>query len=608
MARHDEGTIGERANPTGTKKVSPARNAIAVVLLVALSTVAYLEWSANRRSGAAIRKLNETVGKQEGDLLTMKEVEDLIGRKPDGPVVEENGALKATYTWKGLFRRYPLIAIYRKQTTPKLLRIWMAGGEPPAAEAEGVAEHQPNQEAARQVAEWQKPVEDEARALEDTALLERRRQLERQDRRSLQKGGQLRGQNQEETASDGRDDGATVKLQAFASGATARVGGYRPQPLRLSSDRPAELAKSQEMAAPLFGVIALGPRESTTRVIVALDEPEGQPSRLYVDANANGDLTDDPRPVWTSSESKAQDGRTHTMFRGNTSIMRTLGGAPIPARFYFYRFDKNDPKRAAFKETLFYYADYGYEGEITLGDARYKALLVDGLATGDFRGNAGSGFSGVELMIDVNGNGRFDRRGESYDVRKPFNIKGTTYEIAGLTASGGEFQVRKSDTSVAEILPPPDLSPGQKAIRFSARTTDDQEVNFPSSYAGRLVLLDFWATWCGPCIAELPHLTKAYERFHDQGFEVLGISLDQPNVGEKVASFTREKQMPWRQVYDGKYWTAEVATLYAVDSIPQAYLVDGDTGEILAAGTSLRGERLEETIAAALRKKGLLNE
>jgi peroxiredoxin len=400
--------------------------------------------------------------------------------------------------------------------------------------------------------------------------------------------------------------GETVKLQPLSSGAMPRMGGYMPQQLKLRAEKPSGLTKAPELAAPLFGVLSIGAKESPARVIVAVDEPEGQPAKLYVDSNANGDLTDDPAPEWKSRVQKSQDGKELTMYSGGASVELPLGGKPVPAHLGMYRFDRNDPLRKALKDVLLYYADYGYEGEITLGDATYRGMLVDRFATGDFRGADGPRGSGVQLMIDVNKNGRFDNRGERFDVREPFNIKGTTYEIAGLPASGAEFRIKESDKTLAEILPPPDLSPGKKAIRFTAKATDGQEVNFPSTYAGKLVMLDFWATWCGPCIAELPHLTKAYDRFHDQGFEILGISLDQPNAGEKVASFTREKNMPWQQVYDGKFWQAQVADLYAVDSIPRAYLVDGDTGEILATGTSLRGAGLEKTLAAALEKKGLL--
>jgi hypothetical protein len=232
MTRHDEGTIGEPAKPKGKnqKKVSPARNAIGVVLLVSLSTVAYLEWSANRRSGAAISKLNEILGKEEGDLLSMKEVEDLIGRKPDGPAIEENGVLKVTYTWKGVFRQYPLFAIYRNQSPPMLLRIGMADGKaPPAVGALTVEKPKPSQKAIRPV-------------------IERRRRKDEQERKTG-------------SEDDDRKGGEAVRLRPFASGATARVGSYMPQPLRLKSDRPAELTKAPELAAPLFGVIALG-RES----------------------------------------------------------------------------------------------------------------------------------------------------------------------------------------------------------------------------------------------------------------------------------------------------------------------------------------------------------
>jgi thiol-disulfide isomerase/thioredoxin len=272
-----------------------------------------------------------------------------------------------------------------------------------------------------------------------------------------------------------------------------------------------------------------------------------------------------------------------------------------------YRIANGGTVSKAVKDYLFYEADYGCEGEITLGDSRYQVMLVDRLATGDFRGTPGSDSSGVMLMIDVNRNGRFESLSEMYDVRKPFNVKGTTYEIAGLTASGAEFSIRASDRWVPENLPPPpDLRPGHRALKFIASTIDGQEVNFPSAYAGKIVLLDFWATWCGPYIAELPHLISAYDILHDRGFDVLGISLDQLNSGDKVVAFARQKNMRWRQVYDGKFWKSEVAELYAVDSIPQAYLVDGDSGVILATGGSLRGEQLEQTLTTALRKKGLL--
>ena len=144
---------------------------------------------------------------------------------------------------------------------------------------------------------------------------------------------------------------------------------------------------------------------------------------------------------------------------------------------------------------------------------------------------------------------------------------------------------------------------GQKVLTFDRKTTDGKAVSFPASYKGKVVMLDFWATWCGPCMGEVPNLARVYEKYHEKGFEVLGISLDQKDALDKVASVTKDKNMTWAQVYDGKFWQADIAQLYAVDSIPRAYLVDGDTGLIIADSSTLRGEALEGTIQKALASK-----
>jgi thiol-disulfide isomerase/thioredoxin len=392
-----------------------------------------------------------------------------------------------------------------------------------------------------------------------------------------------------------------IKMDWQPSGVSQKMGYYRPMRLELSSDKPDGIkAVPADLAAPLYGKLQLGPTEAPTTFFVIVDEPEGKPSRLFVDANANGDLTDDPPAEWKGKPMKGNNGTELTTYMGGADLETAYGAEKLKLHVEMYRFDKNDTQRAAFAHTLFYYRDYGRAGDVALGGKTYHAMLIDDAATGDFRPGKDAAKSSVTLLLDLNNNGKFEQRGESFDVTKPFNIGGTTYEVAGLNASGGTFQFVKSSQTVEETKPRPSLAKGAQALPFEAKTTDGGNIQFPQSYKGKLVMLDFWATWCGPCRAELPGLTSAYEKFHAKGFEVLGVSLDQANASEKLATFTKENKMPWPEIYDGKYWQADIAQKYYIESIPHPFLIDGDSGKIVAEGGALRGDELDGTIEKAL--------
>lgn len=143
------------------------------------------------------------------------------------------------------------------------------------------------------------------------------------------------------------------------------------------------------------------------------------------------------------------------------------------------------------------------------------------------------------------------------------------------------------------------LKPGGEPFKLVGVDLEGKEVSY-ADYKGKVLLVDFWATWCEPCIAELPNVQAAYGKYHEQGFEVLGISLDRDTDRDKLVRFILEKNLPWKQIYDGNFWDAANAKNYGVRAIPFTLLIGRD-GKIAAVGA--RGEKLASAIEAALAAK-----
>ena len=133
-------------------------------------------------------------------------------------------------------------------------------------------------------------------------------------------------------------------------------------------------------------------------------------------------------------------------------------------------------------------------------------------------------------------------------------------------------------------------------LKFTA--VDGREVDF-AKLRGKVVLLDFWATWCGPCIAEIPNVRAAYDRYHDKGFEVIAVSLDRKGDRQKLVDFVQKEQLPWPQHYVlNEQGRNELADQYGIMAIPAMFLLD-QSGRLVA--TDARGPKLEAEVKRLLK-------
>lgn len=215
-------------------------------------------------------------------------------------------------------------------------------------------------------------------------------------------------------------------------------------------------------------------------------------------------------------------------------------------------------------------------GKVTIGGKVYQAAIINSSEI-EFH-------KYCHFWLDANQNGQLDLDDVYGQMHKPFTILGKTYEITNIDRYGRSVTFIKSD---AKVVPP--VSVGREAPDFSAMTLDSKEIQL-SKLRGKTVLIDFWGTWCGPCIAEIPYLKKAHSKYKTKDFKIISIGIDDPN---KLRTFVKDNQLNWLHIQQNK--NDRLEKLYQISGFPSTFLVDKN-GIIVAKDVKLRGDNLLKTL------------
>ncbi len=189
----------------------------------------------------------------------------------------------------------------------------------------------------------------------------------------------------------------------------------------------------------------------------------------------------------------------------------------------------------------------------------------------------------------------FTRDIDPIELEKPMDrLKQRFPNNAAIATMSDQFKTMMAKKAEQDNAPKP-VAVGSMAPEITMPDTDDKPFSL-SQLRGKYVLVDFWASWCGPCRGENPNVVKAYNKFKDKNFTILGVSLDKDKSAWVNA--IQEDGLTWKQISDLKYWSSAATQLYGFSGIPYNVLVDPQ-GKIIAEG--LRGAALEAKLASVLK-------
>jgi peroxiredoxin len=373
----------------------------------------------------------------------------------------------------------------------------------------------------------------------------------------------------------------------LVNGASETVRYYLPQRLELrSTPREQNVRHPAFHGAPRFGALVAGTGQDSL-IAIALDESPDGLRKIYIDKNNDENLANDGSGDW-------RERRENYLATPAIIDVALAHDRQAQLAFQFYRFDKRLP------EALLYYRDYYASGGLLIDERRFEVMLIDENADGRF-----SDLQHTTLVVDENQDGKFEAipgSAEIFGGREPFHLDGESYILREVAADG---RWAKFAISPRKVSPKARLEVGQPAPEFSMPDFDGRPLRL-AELRGRVVLLNFWATWCKPCLAELPALTDAYRRFSPpadslearRDFETIGISLDDDR--RALERFLANDSLPWRQLFDGQGWSMEIARQYRVAALPRSFLLDRNG---IIRYVDPRSSELPEAIAELLREK-----
>jgi thiol-disulfide isomerase/thioredoxin len=392
--------------------------------------------------------------------------------------------------------------------------------------------------------------------------------------------------------------------------------GYMPTPLALVEAKPAGVSEEPAYEGkPRYGIIRVG-NGLKSDTLVALDVREGG-SRLYIDSNQNGDLSDDGSGEWDVTKD-INGTSVEFATRPVHASWGTLTEEKEGGEYRLFIFRRPDMPGFSYAKIS------AREGTVELGETpeadgkEYPIVLVehtnDALFTVPAKGDLTRRM--VELCVDLDGDGTFKglvttegdkefRSPERFNLADPFRIDGRWY-VARPSISGAELTitpVAPPGSDVAALQKPvevrPMLEPGMVAPPFTVETPEGKPLGL-ADFKGKVLILDFWATWCGPCLASMPGLEKLYQRVKDQNVEVLSLNVyDDRDSFRKWVDENSGTNYNFTFAFDPAEKGSDESVAgrkYNVPGLPTLYVIDAD-GRVAAAFVGSQEARLVEALA-----------